>query len=222
MRKDIITSILAVLAFTVLLGVAYPLAVTGISQVTMPNRANGTQIERDGRVVGSGLIGQDFRREVKNPDGSVKEDADGNPVLRADPRYFQSRPSVTGYAANATAFSNRGPNGIDTRDAIKGYVDEYLALERPYTPDLTVRGIPVDAVTDSASGVDPQISRANAAIQARRVAAVRRIPLARVQALIDDHTSGRGLGVLGEPGVNVLPLNLALDAMTTSDPTPAR
>jgi K+-transporting ATPase ATPase C chain len=213
MRKDALTSLLAVVVLTVLLGVLYPLLVTGVSQVTMPDRANGSVLTRDGKAVGSSLIGQDFRRQATNPDGSPKVDGDGEPVLVADPRYFQSRPSVTGYAANATYFSNLGPNGKDTKEAIDGYVAAYLALERPYDPGLTAARIPVDAVTDSASGVDPQISQRNARIQARRVAQVRGLPLGRVLQAVDEHTAGRGLGVLGEPGVNVLALNLALDGM---------
>jgi K+-transporting ATPase ATPase C chain len=228
MRKDAITSLLAVVVLTVLLGLVYPLVVTGVSQVTMPDRANGSLIERDGRTVGSRLIGQDFRRPVRNPDGSPKEDADGTPVLEADPRYFQSRPSVTRYAGDATSFSNLGPNSTDTKDAIDANVAAYLALEKPYDPGLTVARIPVDAVTDSSSGVDPAISPANARIQARRVAAVRRLPLARVLAAVDDATAARGLGVLGEPAVDVLQLNLALDRLdgrTTAAagrPAPAR
>lgn len=214
MRKDAITSLLAVVALTVLLGVAYPLLVTGVSQVAMQGRANGSVVQRDGTAVGSTLIGQDFRRRATNPDGSPRVDADGEPVLVADPRYVQSRPSVTGYAPDATSFSNLGPNGKDTKEAIDANVAAYLALERPYDPGLTVARIPVDAVTDSASGVDPHVSERNARIQARRVAQVRGLPLDRVLAAIDDHTAGRALGVLGEPGVNVLELNLALDAMS--------
>lgn len=212
MRKDAITSLLAVVVLTVLLGVLYPLLVTGAVQVTMPERANGSVVERDGRAVGSTLIGQDFRRPASNPDGTPQEDADGEPVLVADPRYFQSRPSVTGYAPDATSFSNLGPNGKDTKEAIAANVAAYLALERPYDPTLSAARIPVDAVTDSASGVDPHISVRNARIQARRVAAVRRLSPDRVRRAIDAHTAGRGLGVFGEPGVNVLELNLALDA----------
>jgi K+-transporting ATPase ATPase C chain len=212
MRRDAISSLLAVVVLTVLLGLVYPLLVTGVSQVAMPGRADGSVVERDGRAVGSTLIGQDFRRQAENPDGSPKEDAEGEPVLVADPRYFQSRPSVTGYAPDATFFSNLGPNGKDTKDAIDANVAAYLELERPFDPGLTVARIPVDAVTDSASGVDPHISQANARIQARRVAKVRGLPLDRVLSAVEDHTAGRGLGVLGEPGVNVLELNLALDA----------
>lgn len=213
MRKDAVTSLLAVVVLTILLGGLYPLLVTGVSQVTMPDRANGSVVQRDGKDVGSTLIGQDFRRQATNPDGSPKKDADGEPVLEADPRYFQSRPSVTGYAPDATYFSNLGPNGKDTKEAIDANVAAYLALERPYDPGLTVAGIPVDAVTDSASGVDPHISERNARIQARRVARVRGLPLERVLAAVDAHTAGRALGVLGEPGVNVLELNLAIEAL---------
>jgi K+-transporting ATPase ATPase C chain len=213
MRKDAITSLLAVVVLTVLLGVGYPLVVTGLSQATMPGRANGSVVHRDGRAVGSTPIGQDFRRAATNADGTPRLDADGEPVLVADPRYFQSRPSVTGYAPDATFFSNLGPNGKDTKEAIDANVAAYLQLERPYDPGLTRERIPVDAVTDSGSGVDPHISQANARIQARRVARVRGLPPERVRAAIDDATAGRALGVLGEPGVNVLRLNLALDAM---------
>jgi K+-transporting ATPase ATPase C chain len=213
MRKDALSSLLAVVVLTVLLGLAYPLLVTGVAQVAMPDRANGSVVEAGGTAVGSTLIGQDFRRPATNPDGSPRVDADGEPVLVADPRYFQSRPSVTGYAPDATAFSNRGPNGKDTKAAIDASVAAYLALERPYDPGLTAARIPVDAVTDSASGVDPHVSERNARIQARRVARVRGLPLDRVLAAIDDHTAGPALGVLGEPGVNVLQLNLALDGM---------
>lgn len=216
MRKDAITSLLAVVVLTVLLGLVYPLVVTGVSQVAMPDRANGSVVTRGGAAVGSTLIGQDFRRAATNPDGSPKLDADGEPVLVADPRYVQSRPSVTGYAPDATYFSNLGPNGEDTKEALDANVAAYLDLERPYTPGLTAATVPVDAVTDSASGVDPHVSQANARIQARRVAAVRGLPLDRVLRAVDDATAGRALGVLGEPGVNVLELNLALDGMRGS------
>ncbi|WP_320670809.1 potassium-transporting ATPase subunit C [Patulibacter defluvii] len=211
MRKDVVTSLIAVVAFTLLLGLAYPLAVTGVSQALLNDQADGSRIVRDGKLVGSKLIAQDFRRPVRGPDGKPKHDADGAPLLEADPRWFQPRPSVTGYSASATAFGNLGPNNVATRDATAANAQAYLALERPYDRGLTVARIPVDAVTNSASGVDPQISVANARIQARRIAAVRRLPLARVLQLVDDHTSGRALGILGEPGVNVLELNLALD-----------
>jgi potassium-transporting ATPase KdpC subunit len=194
MRRDLVTSAIAIVAMTVVLGLAYPLLMTGAARVLMPGRANGSEITVHGRVVGSRLIGQDFRRE---------------------PRYFQSRPSTaTKYAADASAFTNLGPNSRDARDTFRANLRAYLALERPYVPGLTARGVPVDAVTSSASGVDPHISQANAAIQAHRVAAVRRVSLATVHRLISQNTDDRSLGVLGEPGVNVLELNLSLDRLS--------
>jgi K+-transporting ATPase ATPase C chain len=212
MRRDLITSLLAILAITVVFGVGYPLVVTGVAQVAFHGRANGSKIERDGKLVGSRLLAQDFRKPVLDANGRPKVDKDGNPVLTPDARYFQPRPSTsTNYNPAATAFTNLGPNSKDARDAFKANLAGYLALERRYDPGLTAAHVPVDAVTSSASGVDPHISTANAAIQAHRIASVRRLPLARVQKLIDVNTDGRFLGVLGEPGVNVLELNLALD-----------
>jgi potassium-transporting ATPase KdpC subunit len=208
MRKDLVTAALAIVFFTVLLGIAYPLAVTGVSQVIFHDRANGSQIERDGKVVGSKLLAQPF---VIDTGG---KDSDGNPITRPDPRYFQPRPSQTGYNAAGTFFSNRGPNQATARFFYRDQLAGYLELERPFTPGLTAAQVPVDAVTTSASGVDPHISQANARIQAHRVARVRRLPLARVDQLVEDKTDGRFLGVLGEPGVNVTELNLALDGST--------
>ena len=182
MRRDLISSVLAIVVLTVLLGLIYPLAVTGVAQVAFPGRADGS----------ARLIGRDFK---------------------GDPRYFQSRPSTaTDYSASATAFTNLGPNSKDARDTFAKSLAAYLGRERRYDPGLTAAKVPVDAVTSSGSGVDPQISPANAAIQAHRIAAVRRLPLATVSRLIDDNTDGRSLGVLGEPGVNVYDLNRALDA----------
>lgn len=212
MRRDLLTSVIAILVLTAVLGVAYPLAITGVSQVLFPGRANGSKITVNGRVVGSRLIGQDFRVPVLDAKGKPKVDKDGNPVLTPNRRYFQERPSTaTNYAADASAFTNLGPNSTDARDTFKSNLASYLDLERPFVPGLTAARVPIDAVTSSASGVDPQISKANAAIQAHRIAAVRHLPLATVTRLISDNTDGRSLGVLGEPGVNVLELNLALD-----------
>jgi K+-transporting ATPase ATPase C chain len=118
---------------------------------------------------------------------------------------------VTGYSANVTYFNNLGPNNTELSEYFAEQLDAYLALERPHNPGLTRADVPVDAVTTSASGVDPHISEANARLQAGRVAAVRKLPLDRVLSLIDANTDGRFLGLLGEPGVNVLNLNLALD-----------
>jgi len=210
-RKDIVGSLVAIVLLTVGFGLVYPLVMTGAAQVTFRDRANGSQVERDGKVVGSSLIGQDFRKPVLDENGQPKMDEDGNPVLEADPNWFQSRPSQTGYSANVTFFPNLGPNQRDLADLVKANLDAYLALERQYTPTLTADGVPVDAVTSSASGVDPHISVANARIQANRIAAVRKAPLERVLALVNRYTDGRALGLLGEPGVNVLQLNLALD-----------
>ena len=190
MRRDLTSSALAVLAITVLFGLVYPLATTGIAQVLFPDQANGSRVERNGEVAGSKLVGQDFRR---------------------DSRYFQSRPSVTGYNPSVTYFNNLGPNSRQLARMFRANLRRYVALERPYDPGLRAGDVPVDAVTTTASGVDPHISEANARIQARRVAAVRRLPPRRVLELVAEHTDGRDLGVLGEPGVNVLELNLALD-----------
>jgi potassium-transporting ATPase KdpC subunit len=186
MRKDLISSVIAVVALTVIFGLAYPLVITGVSQVVFPNKADGSQ---NGKVVGSRLLGQDFSK---------------------DPSLFQTRPSPTGDNPAGTAFSNLGPNSKELRDAIAKNAAAYLERERPYNPGLTRRAIPADAVQTSASGVDPQISVANARIQARRIAARSGLTEARVLALVKANTDDRSLGLFGEPGVNVLDLNLAI------------
>jgi potassium-transporting ATPase KdpC subunit len=214
MRRDLQASVIAAVVLTLVFGVAYPLITTGVAQVLFPGKSNGSEVHRDGKLVGSRLIGQDFRKPVLGPGGKPKMDKDGNPVLEADPRWFQSRPSQSSYDGSATFFGNLGPNSKELSDAIKANLDSYLALERP-TPGLTARDVPVDAITQSGSGVDPDISQANARIQANRVARVRGIPVQRVRKLIDDNTDGRGLGFFGEPGVNVLELNLAIDREAT-------
>jgi K+-transporting ATPase ATPase C chain len=195
MKRDLITSAIGILVLTLLLGILYPLLITGVSQVVFPGNADGQNVYRGGRLVGSKVIGQSFG---------------GNP------RYFQSRPSATTPPGNAaaTTFSNLGPNSVATEKAIAANIASYLKLERPYDPGLTAARVPVDAANTSASGIDPDISPANAAIQAHRVAAVRHLPLTEVQQLIRRYTHGRGLGFSGDPGVNVLELNLALDKMT--------
>jgi K+-transporting ATPase ATPase C chain len=203
--KELLTAVTAILVLTVMLGIAYPLVMTGVSQVAFPNKADGSQIKLDGKVVGSRLIGRAFVLDTG------KRDADGNPVTRPDPKYFQPRPSQSDYSATGTFFSNRGPNSAVGRFFFRDQLAAYMALEGRYDPGLTKAKVPVDAVTTSASGVDPHISKANAAIQAHRIAAVRRLPLERINKLIADNTDGRFLGVVGEPGVNVLELNLALD-----------
>jgi K+-transporting ATPase ATPase C chain len=211
MRRDLTRSAIVLIASTILLGLVYPLAVTGIAQVAFRDKANGSLIREDGKVVGSRLLARDYSRPTLGADGTPSRAADGSVATEPDPRYFQPRPSATGYSATVTYFPNRGPNQRSTRDLTRQHLSAYLALERRYSPGLRASQVPVDAVTFSASGVDPQISRANAAIQARRVAAVRRLSPSRVDALIDANTAGRALGVFGEPGVNVVTLNLALD-----------
>jgi K+-transporting ATPase ATPase C chain len=181
MRNTLISSLIAVALLTVVLGIGYPLVVTGVAQVAFPGKADGSLIHRDGRVVGSSLLAQKF----------------------AGAQWFHPRPSQTGYDAAATAFSNNGPNQKATERFLAAGAAKYRRTERTET-------VPIDAVTTSGSGVDPHISRENAEIQAKRVARVRGLPLAEVRRLIDDHTDGRFLGFVGEPGVNVTELNLAL------------
>jgi len=221
MKRDIVTSIIGVIVFAIVLGLIYPLVITGISQVAFPGDANGQQIHLHGKLVGSKLIGQSFASPVIGKNGRPEEKEE-ELVTKPDPRYFQSRPSATeggAYNAAASTFSNRGPNSVKTEEADAENVKAYLELntapnKQPYDLGLTVAKIPVDAVTTSASGLDPEISKANAWIQAYRVAAVRRLPRSTVDGEISKYTSGRGLGFSGEEGVNVLELNLALDRMT--------
>ena len=164
---------------------------TGIAQVAFKSAANGSLITVNGHVVGSKLAAQDFTK----------------------PQYFHERPSATvpAYNAAGTTFSNLGPTSSALRTQVRSQIRAILKEERPYNPGLTVGDIPVDAVTTSGSGIDPDISPAYANLQAPRVAAVRHLPLATVKHLISENTDGRWIGVFGEPGVNVLELNLALD-----------
>ncbi len=215
MRKEIVTSAIAMLLFTLLLGVAYPLVITGVGQVAFPGNANGQKVYVNGRLVGSKSIGQSFRRPVIGKNGKPEE-REEEVVTEADPRYFQSRPSATEggeYNAAASTFSNRGPNSVKTKEDDEENLKSYLELEKPYDPGLTAAQVPVDAVNTSASNLDPDISQANARIQAHRVASVRHLSLATVDGLIKSYTSERGLLVFGEPAVNVLELNLALDRL---------
>jgi K+-transporting ATPase ATPase C chain len=192
--------VIAIVLFTAVFGFAYPLVMTGLGQAAFSNQANGSLIEQNGKVVGSKLVAQEFT-------GS---------------RYFHERPSATSPAYTAggswlggdTTFANLGPTSPTLADNVKKAAASILKLEGPYNPGLTIHQIPVDAVTTSGSGVDPEISPAYADLQAHRVAAVRHLPLATVVQLLHDHTDSRSLGFLGEPGVNVLELNLALDKET--------
>jgi K+-transporting ATPase ATPase C chain len=184
-------SVVAVVVLTLLFGLVYPIAFTGLAQLVFEEKADGSLVERDGRIVGSRLAAQAFTR----------------------PEYFHPRPSATApeYNAAATTFANLGPTNPDLAKAIWERAEAILALEEPYNPGLELGDIPVDAVTTSASGIDPHISPANARLQTARVAETRGLSVAQVQELIDEHTDGRWLGLFGEPGVNVLELNLALD-----------
>jgi K+-transporting ATPase ATPase C chain len=217
MKKDIITSAIGILVLTLLCGIVYPLVITGISQVAFPGNANGQKVYVGGKLVGSKIIGQNFGTQViKN--GKPEMD-NGVPVTNPDPRYFQGRPSATVPPNNAaaTTFSNLGPNSTATEQEIAANIKAYISLNSSYYPGgLTAAKVPVDAANSSASGIDPDISIANADIQAHRIAAVRHVPMSEVQQLISNNTAGRGLGFSGEPGVNVLELNLALDRSTGS------
>src|SRR4030081_1262293 len=155
MRKDIITSAIGIVVLTLLLGVLYPLVITGVSQVAFPGNANGQKVYVSGKLVGSKIIGQQFTDQVvKN--GKPQVDKAGNPVTTPDTKYFQTRPSATVPPDNAagTAFSNLGPNNVATEQAIAANLQTYLGLEKPYTPGLTAAHVPVDAVNSSASGID--------------------------------------------------------------------
>jgi potassium-transporting ATPase KdpC subunit len=186
MRRQIVPAVLVFLSFTVLTGLAYPLVITGVAQVAFPNRSDGFLVKRDGRVVGSRLIGQAF----------------------AAPRYFHPRPSAAGdgYDAMSSSASNLGPTNEELLSEVRKRTDAYRQEN-----DQTGK-VPGDAVTASGSGLDPHISVANARAQAPRVARARGLSGKDVLALVDEHTDGRAIGFLGEPGVNVLELNLALDS----------
>lgn len=182
--KHLVVAVLMTIVTTLLLGVAYPLAVTGLAQVLFHDRANGQLIERGGKIIGSRIIGQAF----------------------SSPGYFHGRPSAagTGYDAASSAGTNLGPTNKKLVAAVKAAADA-AALENPGQP------VPIDLVTSSASGLDPHISPAAAVFQAPRVARERGVAASEIQRLVDVHTAGRQLGWLGEAVVNVLELNLALD-----------
>jgi K+-transporting ATPase ATPase C chain len=206
MRRQLLPALAMLLFFTVVSGLLYPLAVTGIAQGLFNDRANGQLIERDGEVVGSRMIGQPF----------------------AEPQYFHPRPSATNYSPGpGYAYgSNEGPTsdrflfGVeddpetpDVDESQTTGVDDRVRMYREENGLADDALVPVDAVTGSGSSLDPHISVANARIQANRVADARGLDVQQVLDMVDDHTDARPLGFLGEPGVNVLELNLALDAL---------
>lgn len=180
----------AVAVATLVLGIGYPLATTGVAQLIAPARADGSLVEADGEAVGSALLGQAFT------------DEDGDPLAQ----YFQSRPSASGYDALASGGSNLGPNS----EELAGLVEE-RRLAVAELEGVDVEDVPADAVTASASGLDPDISPEYAAIQVDRVAEARGVPADAVRDLVAQHTAGRDLGFVGAPHVRVLELNLALD-----------
>ena len=185
MLAELRPTVVIFLLLTLLTGGAYPLVVTLVAQVAFPSQAEGSLIERDGRAVGSSLIGQAF----------------------TEPRYFWGRPSAASYNGGASSGSNLGPNNPALAEAVKGRVETLRQA------DPQAAAPPIDLVTASGSGLDPHISPAAAMYQVPRVALARGIAEPQLRALVDEHTEGRTLGILGEPRVNVLELNLALDAV---------
>jgi K+-transporting ATPase ATPase C chain len=187
--SNIVRAFRAVVVLGLLTGLLYPLAITGIAQLTMADKADGSLVRIDGAVVGSSSIGQ----------------------LWEGDQWFHGRPSAIDYDASTSSGSNLGPNSQDLAEEIAQRAQAILKLEDPYQPGATIADIPADLLTASASGLDPDISVDAAEFQAPRIAQVRGLAMQQVQRLIDEHTVGPALGFLGQEHVNVLELNLALD-----------
>jgi K+-transporting ATPase ATPase C chain len=190
-KRNVVGSVVTIVLVTAFFGLGLPALFTGFSLLAFHHQADASLITKNGKVVGSELAAQGFSK----------------------PQYFVERPSATSPAYNAagTTFSNLGPTSAALKKQVEAAIAAVLKLERPYNPGLTVHDIPVDAVTTSGSGIDPDISPAYAQLQTNRVAAVRHMSVSEVKKLVSENTDGRSLGFFGEPGVNVLKLNLALD-----------
>ncbi|WP_249522722.1 potassium-transporting ATPase subunit KdpC [Modestobacter marinus] len=188
--RQLVAAVRALLVATVVLGLAYPLLMTGVAQLIAPAQADGSLVSVDGTVVGSSLIGQSFT------------DSDGDPL----PEYFQTRPSASDYDGAASGGSNLGPNSSELIDLVGERRAEVAAFNGVTEDEVTA-----DAVTASGSGLDPDISPEYAAIQVERVAEARGVPVDELRAFVEEHTAGRDLGFVGAPHVRVLELNLALD-----------
>jgi K+-transporting ATPase ATPase C chain len=195
-------AIRALLVFTVALGIIYPLVMTGVAQALFHGNANGSIVKVDGKDTASDLIGQAYTTD------SGKKDDDGNAIMVADPKWFQTRPSASSYDAAASGGSNLGPNNADLVTAIDDRRKAIATLE-----GVDPSQVPPDAVTASGSGLDPAISPAYAALQVNRVARERGLSVDQVRQLVKENTKGRTLGFLGEPAVNVVTLNNALAAL---------
>ena len=188
--RTAVRALIATVVLVIITGVIYPVVMTGFAHVALSHDAAGSLVQHDGTEVGSSRIGQAWTGK----------------------QWFYGRPSAIGYDASTSSGTNLGPTSKPLSDDIAQQIDAILKLEGPYTTGLTAAQIPVDLITSSSSGLDPDISVAAARFQAPRIAAVRNIPLQEVQQLIDENTAGKTLGFLGEQHVNVLALNMALEA----------
>lgn len=206
--RQLLPAVRAVVVLSVLLGIAYPLLVTGIAQLTMQDQADGSMIDRGSAPIGSSLIGQAFTEPILGANGQPRTNADGTVMTKPDPAYFQSRPSAAGagYDTLSTSASNLAPTSTDLLAEVEQRRAEAARLDG--TP---VHQVPPDALLASGSGLDPHISPDYADQQVTRVARERGLDEAVVRKLVDDNTEGRTFGFIGEPRVNVLELNLALD-----------